>query len=77
MRDTIIPIVAQRRAHDAGHHHVHDHDEIAAAPPKIALTRREFLRGTGVLVGTIAATSIFASLAPSPIRMAMATAMSR
>ncbi|KAK47902.1 tat (twin-arginine translocation) pathway signal sequence [Caballeronia jiangsuensis] len=67
MRDTIIPIVAQRRAHDAGHHHDHDHDEIAAAPPKIALTRREFLRGTGVLVGTIAATSIFASLAPSRV----------
>ncbi|SAK80169.1 hypothetical protein AWB79_05144 [Caballeronia hypogeia] len=65
MRDTIIPIVAQRRAHDGGHHH--DHDEVAATPPKIALTRREFLRGTGVLVGTIAATSIFASLAPSRV----------
>jgi hypothetical protein len=65
MRDTIIPIVAQRRAHDVEHHH--EHDEIAAAPPKIALTRREFLRGTGVLVGTIAATSIFASLAPSRV----------
>ncbi len=44
MRDTIIPIVAQRRAHDGGHHH--DHDEIAAAPPKIALTRREFPRAS-------------------------------
>jgi hypothetical protein len=65
MRDTIIPIVAQRRAHDGGHQH--DHDEVAAAPPKIALTRREFLRGSGVLVGTIAATSIFASLAPSRV----------
>jgi hypothetical protein len=65
MRDTIIPIVAQRHAHDGGHQH--DHDEVAAAPPKIALTRREFLRGSGVLVGTIAATSIFASLAPSRV----------
>jgi hypothetical protein len=64
MRDTIIPIVAQRRAHDGEEHH--DHDDIAA-PPNIALTRREFLRGTGVLVGTIAATSIFASLAPSRV----------
>lgn len=65
MRDTIIPIVAPQRAHDGGHHH--ESNEIAAAPPKIALTRREFLRGTGVLVGTIAATSIFASLAPSRV----------
>ncbi|WP_250532309.1 twin-arginine translocation signal domain-containing protein [Caballeronia sp. ATUFL_F1_KS39] len=64
MRDTIIPIVAQRRAHDGEEHH--DHDDIAA-PPNIALTRREFLHGTGVLVGTIAATSIFASLAPSRV----------
>src|SRR5689334_24180112 len=64
MRDTIIPIVAQRRAHDGEEHH--DHDDIAA-PPRIALTRREFLRGSGVLVGTIAATSIFASLAPSRV----------
>jgi hypothetical protein len=65
MRDTIIPIVAPRRAHDGGHQH--GQAEAAAAPPRIALTRREFLRGTGVLVGTIAASSIFASLAPSRV----------
>jgi hypothetical protein len=62
MRDTIIPIVASKRAHDNAHTHA-DED----APPRIALTRREFLRGSGVLVGTLAFTSIFASLAPSRV----------
>ncbi|MDE2048023.1 MAG: tat (twin-arginine translocation) pathway signal sequence [Betaproteobacteria bacterium] len=33
----------------------------------IALTRRELLRGTGILIGTIAATGIVATLAPSPV----------
>jgi hypothetical protein len=60
MRDTIIPIVAPKHAHDPAPHHA---DE--AAPPRIALTRREFLRGSGVLVGTLAFGSVFATLAPS------------
>jgi hypothetical protein len=46
------------RGHDAHH----DHDD---APQKIALTRREFLKGAGVLTGTIAATSVLSVLAPS------------
>ncbi|MES1163808.1 MAG: tat (twin-arginine translocation) pathway signal sequence, partial [Rhizobacter sp.] len=29
--------------------------------------RREFLRGSGILMGTIAATSVLAALAPSPV----------
>lgn len=62
MRDTIIPIVAPARAHDGQHSHAQP-----SAPPRIALTRREFLRGSGVLVGTLAFTSIFASLAPSRV----------
>jgi hypothetical protein len=60
MRDTIIPIVAPTQAHDGAHSHA---DE--PAPPRIALSRREFLRGSGVLMGTLAFTSIFAGLAPS------------
>jgi hypothetical protein len=62
MRDTIIPIVAPKHAHD-GAHTPADED----ARPRIALTRREFLRGSGVLVGTLAFTSIFATLAPSRV----------
>jgi hypothetical protein len=33
--------------------------------PDLPLTRREFLRGSGILTGTIAASSVLASLAPS------------
>ncbi|WP_250510758.1 twin-arginine translocation signal domain-containing protein [Caballeronia sp. GACF4] len=66
MRDTIIPIVAPRRAGDVIEAGVR-HSETQAAQPKIALTRREFLRGSGVLVGTLAVTSVFASLAPSRV----------
>ena len=33
--------------------------------PKIALTRREFLKGAGILTGTFAASSILSALAPS------------
>lgn len=33
--------------------------------PVLALTRREFLRGSGILSGTIAASSVLATLAPS------------
>jgi hypothetical protein len=33
--------------------------------PMIALTRREFLKGTGILTGTLAASSLLAALAPS------------
>ena len=33
--------------------------------PDLPLTRREFLRGSGILTGTIAASSVLATLAPS------------
>jgi hypothetical protein len=36
-------------------------------PLTLLLTRREFLKGSGVLMGTIAAGSTLASLAPSPV----------
>jgi len=44
-------------------------DETTGAVPKFArpLARREFLRGSGILMGTIAAGSALAALAPSPV----------
>jgi hypothetical protein len=33
----------------------------------LPLARREFLRGSGILMGTIAASSVLAALAPSPV----------
>ena len=33
----------------------------------LPLARREFLKGSGILIGTIAATSVLAALAPSPV----------
>jgi hypothetical protein len=50
------------RGRDA--HHDHDQDE---PPRRIALTRREFLKGAGVLTGTLAATSVLSVLAPSRV----------
>jgi hypothetical protein len=43
-----------------------EHEHGPAQPrPQIALTRREFLKGAGILTGTLAASSILAALAPS------------
>ena len=43
-----------------------DHEHGPAQPrPHIALTRREFLKGAGILTGTLAASSILSALAPS------------
>jgi hypothetical protein len=43
-----------------------EHERGPAQPrPQIALTRREFLKGAGILTGTLAASSILAALAPS------------
>ena len=44
-------------------------DEGSGAVPKLdlPLARREFLKGSGVLMGTIAAGSVLAALAPSPV----------
>lgn len=36
-------------------------------PMKLPLARREFLKGSGVLMGTLAAGSVVAALAPSPV----------
>ena len=43
------------------------HDEPGRAQPRlqIGLTRREFLKGAGILTGTLAASSILSALAPS------------
>jgi hypothetical protein len=43
-------------------------DEHAGNVPKLdlPLVRREFLKGSGILMGSIAATSVLAALAPSP-----------
>jgi hypothetical protein len=61
MQTKVIPI-----AHDHEHDHDHDHHAVAAAM-KIPLTRRELLKGTGVITGTLAFSSIFAALAPSRV----------
>jgi hypothetical protein len=37
------------------------------ARPGLPIVRREFLKGSGILVGTIAAGSVLAGLAPSPV----------
>src|SRR2546426_11522476 len=42
--------------------HEHGHEQ---PRPQIALTRREFLKGAGILTGTLAASSILSVLAPS------------
>lgn len=43
-----------------------DHEHSPGQPrPPIALTRREFLKGAGLLTGTLAASSILSALAPS------------
>lgn len=43
-----------------------DHEHGPEQPrPQIALTRREFLKGAGILTGTLAASSILSALAPS------------
>jgi hypothetical protein len=42
----------------------HEHGQGQPRPP-IALTRREFLKGAGILTGTLAASSILSALAPS------------
>ncbi|WGS48723.1 tat (twin-arginine translocation) pathway signal sequence [Paraburkholderia sp. D15] len=74
MKTTVIPIVASdhaRPTHPHPHPHDHDHDhahraaQAASAALRIPLTRRELLRGTGVLMGTLALSSILSALAPS------------
>ena len=44
-------------------------NEAEGQVPKLALplVRREFLKGTGILIGTIATGSVLAALAPSPV----------
>ena len=43
-------------------------DESGEVPKlDLPLARREFLKGSGILMGTIAATSVLAALAPSPV----------
>ncbi|MFM0513352.1 tat (twin-arginine translocation) pathway signal sequence [Paraburkholderia sp. RL17-373-BIF-A] len=78
MKTTIIPIVTSDHArHAFGHEHAHPHEpshetgdehraaKAAAAALRIPLTRRELLRGTGVLMGTLAFSSVLSTLAPS------------
>lgn len=44
------------------------HDEDGRVPKlKLPLARREFLKGSGVLMGTLATGSLLAALAPSPV----------
>jgi hypothetical protein len=68
MKTAVIPIVASDRERHSHHHdHPHEHDAAQAvtAALRIPLTRRELLRGTGVLMGTLAFSSVLSTLAPS------------
>jgi hypothetical protein len=74
MKTTVIPIVASDHAPHAHHHeHVHPREpghehragQAAAAALRIPLTRRELLKGSGVLMGTLAFSSVLSTLAPS------------
>jgi hypothetical protein len=78
MKTTVIPIVASdhaRPAHPQRHAHPHEDDrehdreqhpaQAGAAALRIPLTRRELLKGTGVLMGTLAFSSVLSTLAPS------------
>ncbi|ASL45338.1 hypothetical protein bAD24_I17850 [Burkholderia sp. AD24] len=78
MKTTVIPIVASDHAHathhhepghDHEHHHGHEHRAVqaAAVAMRIPLTRRALLRGTGVLMGTLALSSVLSTLAPSRV----------
>ncbi|PQV53056.1 tat (twin-arginine translocation) pathway signal sequence [Paraburkholderia sp. BL21I4N1] len=79
MKTTVIPIVASDHAHathhshEPGHghesHHDHQHRaaQAAAVAMRIPLTRRALLRGTGVLMGTLAWSSVLSTLAPSRV----------
>jgi hypothetical protein len=50
------------------HDHPHEHaDDALDAAMRIPLTRRELLKGSGVLMGTLAMSSTFALLAPSRV----------
>lgn len=44
-----------------------DEDEGRVPKLDLPLARREFLKGSGILMGTIATTSVLAALAPSPV----------
>ena len=57
MSHRVIPIEAEPAAHGHEHH----------APAPRSLSRREWLKGTGVLIGTLAFPSILATLAPSRV----------
>jgi hypothetical protein len=58
-----IPIAAAAARLDTGC------EEGSGEVPKLnlPLARREFLKGSGILMGTIASTSVLAALAPSPV----------
>ncbi|ACC73593.1 tat (twin-arginine translocation) pathway signal sequence [Paraburkholderia phymatum] len=61
MRHRVIPIEAESAAH------AHEHRAPASRTASRTLSRREWLKGTGVLIGTLAFPSILASLAPSRV----------
>ncbi|CAN7514601.1 twin-arginine translocation signal domain-containing protein [Pseudorhodoferax sp. LjRoot39] len=60
----VIPIAPSTHTH-----HSACEDERSGQVPKcdLPLARRDFLQGTGLLMGTLAAGSVLAALAPSPV----------
>lgn len=61
MKTRVIPIASGPTGH------VEHAEHAVSAALKIPLTRRELLKGTGVITGTLALSSIFAALAPSRV----------
>jgi hypothetical protein len=64
MNTRVIPVASAHTEHTG--HTAHAEHAVSVAL-KIPLTRRELLKGTGVITGTLAFSSIFAGLAPSRV----------
>jgi hypothetical protein len=67
MNTRVIPIASGHVQRAEPHEHMEHAEHAASVVLKIPLTRRELLRGTGVITGTLALSSIFAALAPSRV----------
>ena len=67
MNTRVIPIASGHVQRAEPHEHMEHAEHAASVVLKIRLTRRELLRGTGVITGTLALSSIFAALAPSRV----------
>lgn len=67
MNTRVIPIASGHAQRAEPHEHMEHIEHAASTMLKIPLTRRELLKGTGVITGTLGLSSIFAALAPSRV----------